>query len=54
MISSHRNTSDLVTIHMMSVEYAISLSLVFCLDAASEASVFVGPGAEPAGPAAID
>jgi hypothetical protein len=37
---------------MMSVEYAFSLSSVFCLDSASDASVFVGPGAEPAGPAA--
>jgi hypothetical protein len=43
---------------MMSVEYAFSLSLVFCsnfcLDSASVTSVFVGPGAEPAGPAATD
>ncbi len=29
---------------MMSVKYAFSLSLVFYLDSASEASVFVGPG----------
>ncbi len=54
LISSYRNTSDLVMIHMMSVEYAFSLSLVFCLYSASDASVFVGPGAEPAGPAATD
>jgi hypothetical protein len=38
-------------IQMMSVKYAFSLSLVFCLDSASDASVFTGPGAEPAGPA---
>ncbi len=40
---------------MMSVEYAFSLSLVFCLDSASDTtytSVFVDPEAEPAGPAA--
>jgi hypothetical protein len=43
-----------VMIHMMSVEYAFSLSLVFCLDSAGDASVFVGPGAEPAGPVATD
>jgi hypothetical protein len=36
LISSHRSTSDLVMIHMMSVEYTISLSLVFCLDSASD------------------
>ncbi len=33
-------------IHMMSVEYAFRLSLVFCLDSASNASLFVGPGTE--------
>jgi hypothetical protein len=54
LISSYLNTSDLVMIHMMSVEYTFSLSLVFCLDSASDSSVFVGPGAEPAGPAATD
>ncbi len=55
LISSYLNTSDLVMIRMMSVrvEYAFSLSLVFCLDAASDTSVFLGP-AEPAGPAATD
>jgi hypothetical protein len=54
LISSYRSTSDLVMIHMMSVNYAFRLSLVFCLDSASDASVFAGPGAEPAGPAATD
>jgi hypothetical protein len=50
LISSYRNISDLVMIHMMSVKYAFSVSLVFCLDSASDTSVFVGPGAGPAGP----
>jgi hypothetical protein len=54
LISSYHSTSDLVMIHMMSVKYAFSLSLVFCLDSASYASVFAGPGAEPAGPEATD
>ncbi len=39
---------------MMSVKYAFSLSLVFCLDSASDAIVFAGLGAEPAGPEATD
>ncbi len=55
---SYLNTGDLVMIYLMSVEYAFGLSLVFCsnfcLDSASDASVVVGPGAEPAGPAATD
>jgi hypothetical protein len=39
LISSYRtsSTSDLAMIHMMSVKYAFSLSLVFCLDSASDA-----------------
>jgi hypothetical protein len=41
-------------INMMSVKYAFSLSSVFCLDSASDASAFAGPGAEPAGPEATD
>jgi hypothetical protein len=43
LISSYHSTSDLVMIHMMSVKYAFSLSLVFCLDSASDESVR-GPG----------
>ncbi len=39
---------------MMSVKYAFSLSLVFCLDSASDTSVFAGARAEPAGPEATD
>jgi hypothetical protein len=54
LISSYRSTSDLVMIQMMSVKYAFTLSLVSCLRSASDASVFAGPGAEPAGPAATD
>ncbi len=54
LTSSYRNTSDLEMINMISFNYAFSLSLVFCLDSASDASVFDGPGAEPAGPAATD
>jgi hypothetical protein len=30
--------------------FALSLSLVVCLDSTSDTSVFMGPGAEPAGP----
>ncbi len=52
LISSCRSTSDLVMIQMMSVKYAFTLSLVSCLHSASDASVFAGQGAEPAGPAA--
>ena len=37
---------------MISVKYAFSLPSVFCLDSANDASLFEGPGAEPAGPAA--
>ncbi len=44
LIPSYGNTSDLVMFHMMSVEYAFSLSLVFCLDSASDISVFGGQG----------
>jgi hypothetical protein len=44
LISSFRSTSDLVMIQMMSVKYSFSLSLVSCLHAASDASVFAGPG----------
>ena len=56
LISSYRSTShgDLVMIQMMSVKYAFTLSLVSCLQSASDASVFTGPGAEPAGLAATD
>ena len=54
LISSYCSTSDLVMIQMMSVSYAFTLSLVSCLHSASDASVFAGPGAEPAGPAATD
>jgi hypothetical protein len=54
LISSYRSTSDLVMIQTMSVKYAFTLSLVCCLHTASDASVFAGPGAEPAGPAATD
>ncbi len=54
LIASYRSTSDLVMIQMMSVKYAFTLSLVSCLHSASDASVFAGPGAEPAGPAATD
>ncbi len=56
LISSYRSTSDLVMIQMMSVKYAFTLSLVSCLHSAqaSDATVFAGPGAEPAGPAATD
>jgi hypothetical protein len=43
-----------VRFHMMTVKYAFSLSLVLCLDSASDASVFAGPAADPAGPAATD
>jgi hypothetical protein len=43
---------------MMSVRYAFRtkfrLSLIFCLDSASDAIVFAGPGAEPAGREVID
>ena len=39
---------------MISVKNAFSLSLVVCLDSASDASMFAGPGAEPAGPEATD
>ncbi len=45
LISSYHNTSDLVMMHMMSVEYAFSLSWVFCLDPAGDASVLMGHGA---------
>jgi hypothetical protein len=54
LISSYRSTSDLVMIQMMSVKYAFTLSMMSCLHSASDASVFAGPGAEPAGPAATD
>ncbi len=54
LISSYSSTSDLVMIQVMSVKYAFTLSLVSCLHSASDASVFAGPGAEPAGPAAAD
>ncbi len=54
LISSYRSTSDLVMIQMMSVKYTFILSMVTCLHSASDASVFAGPGAEPAGPAATD
>jgi hypothetical protein len=54
LISSYRSTSNLVMIQMMSVKYTFTLSLVSCLHSASDASVFAGPGAEPAGPAATD
>ncbi len=54
LILSYRSSSDLVMIQMMSVKYAFSLSLASCLHSASDASVFAGPGAEPAGPAATD
>ena len=54
LISSYCSTSDLVMIQMMSVKYAFTMSLVSCLHSASDASVFAGPGAEPAGPAATD
>jgi hypothetical protein len=54
LIASYRSTGDLVMIQMMSVKYAFTLSLVSCLHSASDASVFAGPGAEPAGPAATD
>ncbi len=41
LISSYRNTSDLLMVHMISVKYhTFSLSLVFCLDSPSDASVF--------------
>jgi hypothetical protein len=42
---------------MISGKNDFSWSLVVCLDSASDASVFAGPGAdpaEPAGPAATD
>ena len=52
--SSYCNTGYLVMIHMISVKNAFSLSLVVCLDSASDARVFAGPGAEPAGPEAND
>jgi hypothetical protein len=42
--SSYGNSSDLATIHMMSVKYASILSLVVCLYSASDASVFAGLG----------
>ena len=54
LIASYRSTSDLVMIQMMSFKNAFTLSLVSCLHSASDASVFAGPGAEPAGPAATD
>jgi hypothetical protein len=54
LISSYCSSSDLVMIHMLSVKYAFRLSLACCLDAAGDASVFAGPGAEPARPAATD
>jgi hypothetical protein len=59
-ISSYRNASDLVMIHMISVKNSFSLSLAVCLDSSSDtsASVFAGPGLngppEPAGPEATD
>ena len=56
LISSYCNTGYLVMIHMISVKNAFSLSSVVCLDSASDsdARVFAGPGAEPAGPEATD
>ena len=54
LISSYCNTGYLVMIHMISVKNAFSLSLVVCLDSASDARVFPGQGAEPAGPEATD
>ena len=39
---------------MISAKNAFSLSKVVCLDSASDALVFAGPGAEPAGPEATD
>ena len=39
---------------MTSGKNAFSLSLVVCLDSASDARVFAGPGAELAGPEATD
>ncbi len=54
LISIYCSTSDLVMIQMMSVKSPITLSTVSCLHSASNASVFAGQGAEPAGPAATD
>ena len=54
LISSYCNTGYLVMIHMISVNNAFSLSSDVCLDSASDARVFPGPGAEPAGPEATD
>ena len=54
LISSYCNTGYLVMIHMISVKNAFSLSSVVCLYSASDARVFPGPVAEPAGPEATD
>ncbi len=60
LISSYRNTNDLLMVHMISVKYhTFSLSLVFCLDSPTRllvtySSVFACPGAGPSGSAATD
>ena len=54
LISSNCKASELVMIHGISVKHAFSLSLpvgsLLRLCSGGDASVFAGPGAEPAGP----